>query len=96
MGEPPDALLGLELPQVAPGLVLVQPGVQHRLVHRVALPALDLRKQDQSRRIKKLMLGQRLYQSARARASCHRGHGYESYRVMGFFLDSILSAVLPY
>ena len=46
MGEPPDALLGLELPQVAPGLVLVQPGVQHRLVHRVALPALDLRKQD--------------------------------------------------
>ena len=42
MGEPPVPELLLQLPEVRPGLVAVQPGVHQGLVHGVTLAALDL------------------------------------------------------
>lgn len=40
--EEPHVDLLLEIPQVAPGLVVLEPGVHQRLVHAVALPHLHL------------------------------------------------------
>ena len=40
--QPPLLVLLLYLPQVLPGLKVVQPGVQQGLVHREALAGLDL------------------------------------------------------
>ena len=42
MGEPALLQPGLEVPQVAPGLVVLQPRVHQRLVHREPLALLHL------------------------------------------------------
>ena len=42
MREPPYPVLGLDVPEVSPRLVAVQPRVQQALVHREPLPGLDL------------------------------------------------------
>ena len=43
--EPPHPVAVLEVSQVAPRLVRVEPRVHQRLVHRVPLPRLHLKKQ---------------------------------------------------
>ena len=43
MREPPDPLLGLEFPQIRPGLILVQPWMKQGLVNCVPFAALHLK-----------------------------------------------------
>ena len=42
VSQPPDVVPGLQLPHITPALVVLQPGVKQRLVHRVSLTQLHL------------------------------------------------------
>ena len=43
MCQPPYSLLGLQLPEVGPGFILVQPWMKQGLVNCVPFPALNLK-----------------------------------------------------
>ena len=43
MCQPPDSLLGLQLPEIGPGFILVQPWMKQGLVNCVTFPALNLK-----------------------------------------------------
>ena len=56
VSEPPDVVPGLQLPHVAPALVVLQPGVHQGLVHGVSLPELDLHRLSGERREREVVI----------------------------------------